>query len=498
MSDVSKLSDVAIASIAKVDGVVKTSIGKLSGIDFGNEVHVFVLAGQSNMIGRATFDGGAGYPSGTLQYEQPVYPATITAPAVPILRHWDPIAGDMGLAINFAIDYVAATDAQVVLIPSAKGGSGFSGNEWNPGDTQYNHVIVATNALMAANPTWLFKGILWHQGESDKTNTDFANEFYLMIQSMRKGITTATQETPLILGQLLIGGTGTTALNSGVLTDTPVYNYRTALVSSVGLVSSDNLHFDAASLRTFGSRYEDSYTTLNNPYPTAETGALGDWIFGSSNQLYIDLTGSATDLVSQNSSTQVYTLGDTTISAPTLGPPDLTQGLLSGIAETDNFTMCLVFKYTGSSVGTILNGNLGPSTSTSDGQSFFISGANDIRWNERNGAGLQTLRLAADLTVGDYYFIASSVNEDDDFILMLADAGEISGSFEVTGTGAGRSVGAGRNMGVGNAHYTDASFSGTATVAEAIFFNTAKTLTELRDIANRSRTRLAARNITVV
>ncbi len=498
MSDVKKLSDIVVASIAKVDGVVEASIGKLSGIDFGDEVHVFVLAGQSNMIGRATFDGGAGYPSGTLQYEQPVYPATTTAAAVPILRHWDPIAGDMGLAINFSIDYVAATGAQLVLIPSADGGTGFANNSWNPGDPQYNHVINATNALMAANPTWLFKGILWHQGESDSTNASFADQFYLMIQSMRKGITTATQETPLILGELLIGGTGTTVLNSGVLTDTPIYNYQTALVSSAGLVSSDNLHFNAASLRTFGSRYEDSYTTLNNPYPTAETGALGHWIFGNSNQLYIDLTGSATNLVAQNSSTQAYTLKDTTIAGPLSGPPDVTQGLLSAIAETDDFTMCMVFKYTGSSVGTILNGNLGTSALTSDGQSFFVSPGNDIRFNERNGTGLQTLRLAADLTVGNYYFIASSINTDDDYILFLADAGEISGSFEVTGTGAGRSVGTGRNMGVGNAHYTDATYNGSTTVSEMIFFNTAKSSAELLTIANASRTRMAARNITVV
>lgn len=498
MSDVSKLSDVAIASIAKVDGVVKASIGKLSGIDFGNEVHVFVLAGQSNMVGRAPFDGGADYPTGTLQYPKTTYPATTTIAAVHQLLHWDPDAADMGLAINFAVDYLALNDVQLVFIPAADGGTGFIDNEWNPGDAKYNHVINATNALMTANPSWLFKGILWHQGETDFSNANFADQFYLMIQSMRKGITTATQETPFILGELLVGGTRTTALNSGVLTDTPVYNYRTALVSSTGLTSTDSLHFDSSSLRTFGTRYEDSYTTLNNPYPTAETGALGDWIFGNSNQLYIDLTGSAVQLTAQNSATQVYTLGDTTISAPISGPPDVTQGLISGIAETDNFTMCLVFKYTGSSLGTILNGNLGTSALTSDGQSFFVSGANDLRWNERGGAGLQTLRLAADLTVGDYYFIASSVNEDDDFILMLADAGETSGSFEVTGTGAGRSVGTGRNMGVGNAHYTDATFSGTATVAEAIFFNTAKTLAELRDIANRSRTRLAARNITVV
>ena len=75
------------------------------------------------------------------------------------------------------------------------------------------------------------------------------------------------------------------------------------------------------------------------------------------------------------------------------------------------------------------------SSTTTNGQSFFVSAGNDLRFNERGGAGVVTLRLATDLTVGDYYFIASSIDENDDYILMIADAGEISGSFEVTGTG---------------------------------------------------------------
>ena len=105
--------------------------------------HVFLLAGQSNMVGRPTFDGGTGYPSGTLQYPKatgyPTYTDTTTIAASPPLGHWDAQAGDMGLALQFTIDYVSDTGATVVLIPAADGGTSFVGNHWNPGDAQYDH-----------------------------------------------------------------------------------------------------------------------------------------------------------------------------------------------------------------------------------------------------------------------------------------------------------------------------------------------------------------------
>ena len=62
-----------------------------------SETHVFLLAGQSNMVGRPTFDGGAGYPSGTLQYPQATglgYPfATMQAifdavPSIVAIKDW--------------------------------------------------------------------------------------------------------------------------------------------------------------------------------------------------------------------------------------------------------------------------------------------------------------------------------------------------------------------------------------------------------------------------
>ena len=518
MPDISKISDVEVLSIEEVDGIVKTSIAKVGGLDLVSgpiDTHVFLLAGQSNMVGRAVFDNGAGYPSGTLQYPKNTgansgYTDTTTIAAVPQLLHWDPDPADMGLAIDFATNYIASNaNTRIVFIPAADGGTGFVSNNWNPGNLQYEHAVDATNALMAANTDWIFKGILWHQGERDQNNSNFANQFYLMIQSMREDITVADQETPFILGELVPGGNNTTPLNTGVLSDTPTFNYRTALVSAAGLTAFDGLHFDAASLRTFGFRYKDRYTKLNNPYPTAEVGAAGHWIFGNSNQLYIDLTGSATNLsrlgtpASSVAAAYNYKTGDTEIPGPNtvvVGGQSTVQarGLISGIADTADMTMCMVVKYVADGTSEILNGNLGLPSNTTGGHSWFISPANDLRFNERGGVGARTVVPAADLVSGAYYFIASSLNASDAYTLICAEQTAPGGlGFTQQGTGSGRQVAATRDMGVGNAHYLSTSFGGTTTVAEMIFFNSVKTSTELYSIADRSRARMAQRGITV-
>jgi hypothetical protein len=484
LPDISKINSVVIASIDKVDGVVSASISKIDGLVFAGEVHVFLLAGQSNMVGRAAFDSGTGYPAGTLQYPQPTgyptYTDTTTIAASPPLDHWDEVAGDMGLALQFTIDYVTATGARVVLIPAADGGTGFVSNHWNPGDVQYEHAVDATNALMAANTDWTFKGILWHQGEADKQNSNFSVQFHKMIQQMRQDITVANQNTPFILGQLLVGGGSTTPLNSGVLTNTPIYNYETALVSSTSLTSFDNLHFDAASLRTFGTRYRTSFAGLSNPYPTAETGAVGHWIFGTGNQLYIDLTGSATNLT-ENGTAPTFDYNFARIA----GQAD---GLLSAITEPSNLTMCLIFEQSAGPY--ILNGTVTTSAAGTDGVSIFYS--NGLSMNERGGFG--NLQIAGSGAFsGGYYFAAMSVDSSDNYIGYLGDS---TSTTVISGTGAGRNAST-RALSVGDVHYNSTPFTGTPAIAEAIFFDSAKSETELDAIYTRSVARMSARNITV-
>lgn len=450
--------------------------------------HVFLLAGQSNMVGRPTFDGGTGYPSGTLQYPKatgyPTYTDTTTIAASPPLGHWDAQAGDMGLALQFTIDYVSDTGATVVLIPAADGGTSFVGNHWNPGDAQYDHAIDATNALMAANTDWIFKGILWHQGENDSLSfsneTDYSTAFYKMIQKMRIDINDANQETPFILGELLVGGTATDPAgtgNSAVIDNTTTYNYFTAKVSSTGLSGMDSVHFNAAALRTFGTRYNTAFSGLSNPYPTAETGATGHWLFGRGNQYYIDLTGATNPTENGTAPVHGYNF------AELQGAND---GLLTSITETSNMTMCFVIKVPNASV---VGGTLRTSAAAPDGVSVYVSGTN-IYFNERGGTGQVTIGT---ITNTDYYFVATSLDSSDNYVGYIGDA---TSATVVTGTGPGRNAST-RAYGIGDTWYGAIAYDNTFEICEAIFFDTAKTQSELSAIYTRSVARMSARNITV-
>jgi hypothetical protein len=221
----------------------------------GIRTHVFLLAGQSNMVGRADFDGGAGYPDGSLQWSQ----SGGLVPAAPPLDHVDPHAGDMGLAVQFAIDHAAAhPNAALVFVPSACGGSGFKDGRWTKGGDLYEAAVARANAAMAVLPDAIFAGILWHQGETDAQTQDDADGYAAaldaMIADMREDVTAADATTPFVAGQLHMAGGAADSVRAA-LADLPNRMDYTGFAGSEGLSAFDGIHFDAPSLRALGARY---------------------------------------------------------------------------------------------------------------------------------------------------------------------------------------------------------------------------------------------------
>lgn len=244
--------------------------------------HVFLLAGQSNMAGWSPFDGGAGYPAGTLQVGRSGVSWSSNAdgalvPAVVPLDHWEHNTNtDMSLALQFTIDYAAAhPGVTVVLVPAAMGGTGFGDNRWNPGDDLYADAVARVNALMTANPGFLFKGILWHQGERDMNAAiatpaaAYRAALDAMIAGMRADIVAADATTPFVLGQPLYSRYSAEPVFAEI-TNTPSTTAYCAVVSSEGLTDrGDNLHFNAASLRSLGARYATALGVARTDAPVA-------------------------------------------------------------------------------------------------------------------------------------------------------------------------------------------------------------------------------------
>ncbi len=220
-------------------------------------VHVFLLAGQSNMLGRPLYDSLGDYPSNAYDWTGSDYQLA-TSPLT------NAGAGDMGLTITFVEDYLAAnTDVDAVaLVQMAVGGTGFNtsfGNNWNKGDTEYEAAIVEFNQALSDYDTHTLAGFLWHQGERDEaamTDSEYEIAQDQMISDMRSDVTAASSSTPFVVGEI---STDYSSTRRASISDTVNRVAYTGAASSAALTTYDSVHFNAASLRTLGSLYEDAF-----------------------------------------------------------------------------------------------------------------------------------------------------------------------------------------------------------------------------------------------
>ncbi|MEM9221674.1 MAG: sialate O-acetylesterase [Pseudomonadota bacterium] len=240
--------------------------------------HVFGLAGQSNMQGGPTFDGGDGYPGGTLQFGRRGGNNLKIIPALGNLHHDGGYGSNkMSLAFQFAIDYIAANPGvRVLFVPGAKGGSTYISNDWNKGDPSYEDFVLRMNMVFDENPGFALKGVLWQHGETDGDNAGgptYAANLDQMIADFRTDITRAGPTTPVLVGEIAPALADDSASHTAVFnaqTDVASRVLHTAVVSSADLTTYDRLHFNAASLRTLGGRY---FTALSAAVANDGSGA---------------------------------------------------------------------------------------------------------------------------------------------------------------------------------------------------------------------------------
>ncbi|MFK7942700.1 MAG: sialate O-acetylesterase [Paracoccaceae bacterium] len=250
---------------------------------------VLALVGQSNMVGRAPYDSSTVHPASTRQFGRtPPNTGSVIPSSVP-LQHLDPNPAHMGLDISFAQAWAAQNPgATLLLAPEAQGGTGLGSGHWQKGGTCFDGAVSRINALMSANPDFIFAGFLWHQGEADAGNAQYAAQLDQMISDFRSDVATATPETPFVLGQLAptwVAGNASREAIQDIISDTPARVGHTAVVASAGLATlADGVHFDASGLRALGARYASRLPqaiagagqTITGPQPPIATGTIPD------------------------------------------------------------------------------------------------------------------------------------------------------------------------------------------------------------------------------
>ena len=180
----------------------------------------------------------------------------------------DRITAGTCLAESFADLASKEYGCDIGIIPCADGGTCL--DQWMPGTSIYDNAVFQAKLAMRSST---LAGVLWHQGEAD-----CAPERYPLYEEKCSRIfETMRQELNIEHLPFLIGGLGDflarcpyephvenyAHVNRALLDMAEKRDYI-HFVSAEGLTSNpDLLHFNAASLRTFGERYFRVFKNVN-------------------------------------------------------------------------------------------------------------------------------------------------------------------------------------------------------------------------------------------
>lgn len=226
--------------------------------------HLYLLAGQSNMAGRGEISAkfaAEGAPSLLMlnknnEWVQAKHPLHFDKPKV---------AG-VGPGMAFGIAMAEGSKGVLIgLVPCAVGGSSI--DLWKPGAydsaTKTHPYDDAIKRVAIAMKHGVFKGVIWHQGESDsdpKKAAVYLPKLITLIRSLRE--VTQDPGLPFVAGELGSYKEIYDNINRG-LKGLPDAVPHTAVATSLGLIHKGDLtHFDSFSAETLGKRYAKEIKVL--------------------------------------------------------------------------------------------------------------------------------------------------------------------------------------------------------------------------------------------
>lgn len=250
----------------------------------GEEVEVYILAGQSNMDGRGLVEelekdhaeyakpqpeikiwyantSGQGYSTGW----------TDLAPGMSIPPKFTKGEGKLpswtfGCELSFGPAMAAQTKGKrVALIKFSQGGTSLK-RDWALGleeeDALYEPFIKTVKQAMAAlkeqGHIAKLKGMVWHQGESDRKLKSYDELLESFIGTVRKDL--GEPMLPVVIGEVFDNGQRDQVRAAQRKAAERVS--ASVFVSSEGLETADGTHFTTASTLEFGKRYAKALQRL--------------------------------------------------------------------------------------------------------------------------------------------------------------------------------------------------------------------------------------------
>ena len=223
--------------------------------------HVYLLMGQSNMVGRGEMTRWPSHPR-VLSFNK----AGKWIPAVDPL-HETSSRDRVGPGVSFGRGMLHVVDQEVTvgLVPCAVGGSPLS--RWEKGGDLYEATV---RRAREATKRGELRGILWMQGEKDAKDLalakSYAKRLDAMILNLRREL--GLPELPFVAALPCVelaerDDRPGAELVSESLEGLPRRVQHTATVDSAGLKSTgDQTHFSTQSQRELGRRYAEAMATL--------------------------------------------------------------------------------------------------------------------------------------------------------------------------------------------------------------------------------------------
>lgn len=225
-------------------------------------VWVFLMAGQSNMAGRAMVE-----PQDTIPDKRIL---TIDAKGRLIyakepLHFYEPgrTGLDCGLSFGRALLKQAPSNVTILILPTAIGGSAI--RQWL-GDSSYRGVNLLTNfreKVAIGKQYGKIKAVLWHQGESDANKERipvYKEKLTALFARFRKII--GDEKLPVFIGEL---GSYSNNKNGWLQINEIIHAYasedkRATVIKTDDFVHvGDTVHFNSAGQRMMGERFADAF-----------------------------------------------------------------------------------------------------------------------------------------------------------------------------------------------------------------------------------------------
>jgi hypothetical protein len=238
---------------------------------------LFVLAGQSNMVGWAELP-----PEEERRRDPRIYVfgndyrwrpglEPVDDARAQVDRVSEDRAAGFGPSMAFALESVARRpDTVLGLIPCAKGASSIE--EWQRSLSDQTLYGSCLKRIRAAEPMGEVAGVLFFQGEADALEptqarvplhaADWAEWFTRLVSSLREDLGDA--ELPVVFAQIgtTTHGEAFTAWESVKAQQASVALRRVSMIRTDDLDTFDGLHFTAESYRTIGQRFAEAYRAL--------------------------------------------------------------------------------------------------------------------------------------------------------------------------------------------------------------------------------------------